>query len=112
MANEEQIIIYQTEDGNTQLDIQLKEETVWLTQKQMATLFNKGRTTITEHIQNVFKEGELNENLVCRDYRHTTQHGAIAGKTQEKKVKLYNLDVIISVGYCVKSKLGANCGSE
>lgn len=52
------------------------------------------------------KKGELIENLVCRDFRHTTQHGAVVGKTQEKKVKLYNLDVIISVGYRVKSKQG------
>jgi len=72
----------------------------------MATLFNKARTTVTEHIQNVFKEGELIENLVCRDFRHTTQHCAIVGKTQKKKIKLYNLDVIISVGYRVKSKQG------
>lgn len=106
MTNEDQIVIFQTKDGNTQLEIQLREETVWLSQKQMATLFNKGRTTITEHIQNVFREGELHENMVCRDFQQTTQHGAIAGKTQKKKVKLYNLDVIISVGYRVKSKQG------
>ena len=69
-------------------------------------LFRSGRTTITEHIQNVFKEGELEESMVCRDFRHTTQHGAIQGKTQEKSTKLYNLDVIISVGYRVKSIQG------
>lgn len=63
-------------------------------------------STITEHLQNVFKEGELNENVVCRNFRHTTQHGAIEGKTQDKEVKLYNLDVIISVGYRVKSPQG------
>jgi hypothetical protein len=72
----------------------------------MATLFGKARTTITEHIQNVFKEGELNEDVVCRNFRLTTQHGAIEGKTQEVSVKHYNLDVIISVGYRVKSQQG------
>lgn len=72
----------------------------------MASLFNKGRTTITEHIQNIFKEGELDENLVCRESRHTTQHGAIKDKTQNVSVKYYNLDVIISVGYRVKSVRG------
>jgi hypothetical protein len=69
-------------------------------------LFGKGRSTIAEHIQNVFKEGELDEKVVCRYFRHTTQHGAIEGKTQEKEVKYYNLDVIISFGYRVKSPQG------
>ena len=100
------IIIYQTEDGNTKIETRLEDETVWLTQEQIATLFAKGRSTITEHIGNVFKEGELEENVVCREFRHTTQHGAIEGKTQEKSVKYYNLDVIISVGYRVKSHQG------
>ncbi|OQX18425.1 MAG: cell filamentation protein Fic [Candidatus Altiarchaeales archaeon A3] len=100
------IIIYQTEDGNTKIETRLEDETVWLTQEQIATLFAKGRSTITEHIANVFKEGELEENVVCREFRHTTQHGAIEGKTQEKSVKYYNLDVIISVGYRVKSYQG------
>lgn len=69
-------------------------------------LVGKGRSTITEHIKNVFKEAELSEEVVCREFRHTTQHGAIDGKTQEVTVKLYNLDVIISVGYRVKSQRG------
>jgi hypothetical protein len=100
------IIIYQTENGITKIETRLEDETVWLTQEQIATLFAKGRSTITEHIGNVFKEGELEENVVCREFRHTTQHGAIEGKTQEKSVKYYNLDVIISVGYRVKSHQG------
>jgi hypothetical protein len=86
--------------------VRLDDETVWLTQAQMAELFGKARTTITEHIQNVFKEGELDENVVCRNFRHTKQHGAIQDKTQDKEVKHYNLDVIISVGYRVKSTQG------
>jgi hypothetical protein len=105
MENSE-IIIYQNADGNIKVDVRLEDETVWLTQEQMAVLFGKARTTITEHIQNVFKEGELDEMVVCRNFRHTTQHGAIQGKTQEVTAKYYNLDVIISVGYRVRSPRG------
>jgi hypothetical protein len=100
------LIIYQTEDGKTKIETRLEDETVWLTQAQLAELFQKSRTTITEHISKIFKEGELHEEVVCREFRHTTQHGAIEGKTQEKSVKYYNLDVIISVGYRVKSLQG------
>lgn len=106
MSDENQIVIYQADDGEMKIDVQLQEETIWLTQAQMAELFEKGRTTITEHIRNIFKEGELDEEMVCRDFRHTTEHGAIKGKTQTKNVKYYNLDVIISVGYRVKSQRG------
>ncbi|TYB78112.1 death-on-curing protein [Bizionia saleffrena] len=106
MEIKNQIEIYEAQDGSTQINVQFEEETVWLTQAQMAELFNKGRTTITEHISNIFKEGELIEDMVCRDFRHTTKHGAVKGKTQSKSVKYYNLDVIISVGYRVKSKQG------
>lgn len=106
MKIKNQIEIYQANDGSTQINVQFEQDTVWLTQGQMAELFGKGRTTITEHINNVFTEGELVEEVVCRDFRHTTQHGAIKGKSQSKDVKYYNLDVIISVGYRVKSKQG------
>jgi len=101
-----EILIYQNTEGNIKVDVRLEEETVWLTQAQIATLFGKGRSTITEHIANVFKEGELEEKVVCRNFRLTTSHGAIEGKTQENSVKHYNLDVIISVGYRVKSQQG------
>lgn len=104
--NKDEVIIYQSEDGTIKVDVRFLDETVWLTQEQMASIFGKGRSTITEHIGNIFKEGELEESLVCREFRHTTQHGAIEGKTQEKTVKYYNLDVIISVGYRVKSFQG------
>ena len=104
--NNSEILIYQNSEGNIKIDVRLEEESVWLTQAQMAELFGKGRTTITEHIQNVFKEGELDEKVVCRNFRHTTQHGAIEGKTQETTTNYYNLDVIISVGYRVKSPQG------
>ncbi|MCI9845051.1 virulence RhuM family protein [Flavobacterium pectinovorum] len=101
-----EILIYQNQEGNIKIDVQLNDETVWLTQAQIALLFGKGRSTITEHIANVFKEGELDEKVVCRDFRLTSSHGAIDGKTQENNVKHYNLDVIISVGYRVKSQQG------
>ena len=104
--NTGEILIYKNQEGSIKIDVRLEEDTVWLTQAQIALLFAKGRTTITEHIQNVFKEGELIENVVCRDFRQTSSHGAIEGKTQEKNVKHYNLDVIISVGYRVKSIQG------
>ena len=103
---ESNIIIYQTEDGQTQIDVRLENETVWLTQAQMAELFQKDRTVITRHINNVFKEGELEQEEVCAKFAHTTQHGAIEGKQQIKETTLYNLDVIISVGYRVHSKRG------
>ncbi len=106
MDEQQNFIIYQSDDGSIRLDVRLEDNTVWLTQEQIAILFHKGRSTITEHISNIFKEGELEENKVCRKIRHTTQHGAIEGKSQLKEVKLYNLDVIISVGYRVKSIQG------
>ncbi|KKR19984.1 MAG: hypothetical protein UT50_C0024G0002 [Candidatus Moranbacteria bacterium GW2011_GWA2_39_41] len=94
------IILYNTEDGKTEISVSLEGETVWLSQAQMADLFQKDRKTITEHIQNVFKEGELVENSVCRKFQHT----ALDGKSYN--VNFYNLDVIISVGYRVKSLRG------
>jgi len=101
-----EILIYQNPDGNIKLDVRLENETVWLTQAQMATLFGKDKRTISEHISNVFRDGELDEAVVVRNFRTTTQHGAIPDKTQERDVNGYNLDVIISVGYRVKSVQG------
>ena len=106
MDTDNKIIIYQTEDGQTQIDVRLESETVWLTQAQMAELFQKDRTVITRHINNVFREGELEKEQVSAKFAHTTRHGAIEGKTQIQESVLYNLDVIISVGYRVKSKRG------
>jgi len=98
--NQSDILIYQTEDGVTKIETWLQDETVWLTQAQMADLFQKSRVTITEHVGNVFKEGELDENSVSRKSRLT----AADGKNYETTI--YNLDVIISVGYRVKSHRG------
>jgi len=101
-----EILIYQNSDGNIKIDVHLEDETVWLTQDQMALLFGKAKSTINEHLKNIFSEGELDEKVVIRNFRITTQHGAIAGKTQNVLVNTYNLDVIISVGYRVKSIQG------
>ena len=79
-----EIILYQREDGAVQIDVRVEDETVWLTQEQMAALFVKGRSTITEHILHIFEEGELDENVVCRNFRQTTQHGAI----EERKMRM------------------------
>ena len=99
-------LIYQNQDGSIKIDVRLEDETVWLTQEQMALLFGKAKSTINEHIKNVFAEGELNEEVAIRNFRITTPHGAVEGKTQQSTVNLYNLDVIISVGYRVKSVQG------
>lgn len=98
--NKGEIIIYKTSKNEVNLDVRLEKESVWLTQAQMADLFQKDRKTITWHIQNIFKEGELNKNSVCWDSQHT----AVDGKVYD--VNFYNLDVIISVGYRVKSQQG------
>lgn len=100
-----EMIIYQSDEG-VRLDVRLENKTVWLSIEQIAQLFDKGRSTISEHISNIFNEGELDEKVVCRKFRQTTQHGAVEGKTQSREVKYYNLDVIISVGYRVKSIQG------
>lgn len=104
--NNSEILIYQNSEGNIKIDVRLEEESVWLTQAQLCELFQKSKATISEHIKNVFEEGELDEKVVVRKFRTTTQHGAMAGKTQESEVNGYNLDVIISVGYRVKSPQG------
>lgn len=106
MEQQNEIIIYQSQDGTIKVDVLFSEETVWLTQTQIGSLFGKAKSTVSEHIKNIFEEGELNENMVVRKFRTTTQHGAIEDKTQTHEVNYYNLDVIISVGYRVKSMQG------
>jgi hypothetical protein len=98
-----EIIIYQNPDGKIKIDVRLEEETVWLTQEQMAMLFGKGRSTIAEHIAHVYDEGELEQNPTCRKYRQVRKEGA---REVEREIDHYNLDVIISVGYRVKSQQG------
>lgn len=107
MYQNSDIEIYQSPDGRTQVEVTFDQDTVWLNQEQLSDLFDRDRTVIGRHIRNIFAEGELEQDLVCADFAHTTQHGAIKGKTQTKTVKFYNLDVIISVGYRVKSLRGS-----
>ena len=102
------IEIYKPVGNEKQIDVTFNNDSVWLTQNQISELFERDRTVISKHISNVFKEGELVEKVVCANFAHTTLHGAIKDKTQETTVKCYNLDVIISVGYRVKSKQGTN----
>lgn len=97
------IVIYQTEDGKTQLDVKLENETVWLTQAQMTELFQTTKQNISLHINNIFKEGELDSKATVKEYL-TVQHEG--KRTVRRKVKYYDLDVIISVGYRVKSIRG------
>lgn len=99
---EKSVIIYRSEDGTIQLEVQLQEETVWLTQAQMAVLFETTRNNITIHIGNLFREGELDKISVCKESLLTASDG------KPYKTKIYNLDVIISVGYRVKSKRGTD----
>ena len=100
-----EIILYQP-DETVRLEVRLEDDTVWLTQAQIVALFQKAKSTISFHISNIFKEGELDEKVVVRKNRTTTMHGAIDGKIQTHEVAFYNLDVIISVGYRVKSMRG------
>ena len=96
------IVIY--EDGNIELKTTVENESIWLSQKQIAELFDVQRPAITKHLSNIFKSNELDENVVCSILEHTTKHGAIQGKQQSQKTKIYNLDAIISIGYRVNSK--------
>ena len=107
MKNEEknQIVIYETEDGQTQIDVRLDGETVWLTRQQLADLFNRNYKTISKHINNALKE-ELEGEEVVAKFANTTQHGAMEGKTQTHEVEYFNLEMVSSVGYRVKSKRG------
>ncbi len=98
-----EIILYTTEDGLTKVDVKLENETVWLTQEQMAQLFGKSRSTITEHISNIYKEEELEQNSTRRNFRQVRMEG---NREVEREIEYYNLDVIISVGYRVKSIQG------
>lgn len=102
---ENKVVIYQTEDGQTQIDVRLENDTVWLTQAQMAELFERTPQNITMHIRNAYNEGELEREATCKEYLQVQ----IEGKRKVKRVqKYYDLDVIISVGYRVKSKRGTD----
>lgn len=93
-----EFLIFTSQNGEDSIEVKVQDETVWLTQKLIAELFDKGRSTITEHLKNIFAENELDENSVCREFRHTGNDG------KQYNTKYYNLDAIISVGYRVNSK--------
>lgn len=93
-----QFLIYQNQEGDVRIDVRFQDETIWLSQAEMSVLFSKDKRTISEHISNIFKEGELDENSVIRNFRTTATDG------KEYQVEYYSPDVIISVGYRVKSQ--------
>jgi len=97
-----QILIYQTEDGRIKIEARLENETLWLTQQQIAELFQTSRTNVVEHIRNVYDEGELLESATCREFRQVRAEGT---RQVERSIPFYNLDIILSVGYRVKSIL-------
>ena len=99
------IVIYQTEDGGTKIDVRFEGETVWLTQQQMAELFGSSRTNIVEHIRHIYEEGELDEDSTCRKFRQVRDEG---GRQVSRVIPHYNLDMIISLGYRVKSRIATH----
>lgn len=96
-VNQGEIIIYQNDDGTTNIDVKFVDETVWLTQAQLCELYQTSKSNVSEHIKNIFSEGELDENSVVRNFRTTASDG------KKYNTKYYNLDMIISLGYRVKS---------
>ena len=105
-ADKNEIVVYQPEGGEFHIEVRVENESVWLSQAQMAELFHATKQNISHHVAKIFKEGELDPKVVVKEYLTTTSHGAICGKTQIHAVKNYNLDVIISVGYRIKSIQG------
>lgn len=100
-----EIVIYQTDDGDTKIDVRFVDETVWLTQQQMAELFQSSRTNIIEHIQHIYEENELDKESTCRKFRQVRIEG---NRNVARELPYYNLDMIISLGYRVKSKIATN----
>ena len=103
MKEDQKIVIYQTEDGQTQIDVRLENETVWLTQAQMAELFQTDRTSIVRHINNIYKVEELDRDSTCAKIAQVQIEGK---RTVKRDIPFFNLDMIISVGYRVNSKRG------
>lgn len=100
-----EVVIYIADDGNTRIDVNIIDETVWLSQQQMAELFKTSRTNIVEHIRNIYDEGELDKNSTCRDFRQVRKEG---NRNVSRDIPFYNLDMIISLGYRVKSKIATD----
>ena len=99
------IIIYQTDDGLTKIDVKVQNETVWLSQQQMAELFSTSRTNVIEHINNIYLEEELDKNSTCQNFRQVRKEG---NRNVSREIPFYNLDMIISLGYRIKSKVATN----
>ena len=99
------IIIYQTDDGLTKIDVKIQNETVWLSQQQMAELFGTSRTNVIEHINNIYLEEELDKNSTCQNFRQVRREG---NGNVSREIPFYNLDMIISLGYRIKSKVVTN----
>lgn len=100
--NNGEIVIYQSEDGFTHIDVKLEDETIWLTQQQMAELFQTSRTNVVEHIGNIYSEGELDQDSTCREFRQVRKEGS---REVSRQISHYNLDMIISLGYRIKSSV-------
>jgi hypothetical protein len=105
MEEKNNIVIYQSDDGKTKIDVKLEDETVWLSQQQMADLFSTSRTNIIEHINNIYLEEELDKNATCRKFRQVQKEG---NRNVSREIPFYNLDMIISLGYRIKSKVATN----
>ena len=103
MSKEIQFLLYSLPDEEGKVQVVIKDETLWCTQKAMAQLFGVGVPAISKHLKNIFEEGELSKNVVVSKMEITTQHGAMEGKTQSKEVEFYSIDAIIAVGYRVSS---------
>lgn len=102
MTDKGEIIIYQSEDGLTNVNVRLEDETIWLTQQQMAELFQTSRTNVVEHIGNIYSDGELNQDSTCRNFRQVRKEG---DREVAREIPHYNLDMVISLGYRVKSSV-------
>ncbi len=98
------ILLYKTQNHEIKLEVLIQNETIWLNQKQISELFDVKIPAISKHLKNIFSSAELDEKVVVSKMEITTQHGAIEGKEQTKKVNFYNLDAIISIGYIVDSQ--------
>ena len=105
MENYGEILIYQSDDGLTNVEVKIQDETVWLTQQQMAELFQTSRTNVVEHIKHIYDEGELDELSTCRKFRQVRKEGQ---REVAREIPFYNLDMIISLGYRVKSIIATN----
>ena len=105
MNEENKIILYQDDNEITRVSVRYADEDLWLTQSQLSEIYQTSKSNVSEHIKHIFEDGELDKNVVVRNFRITTQHGAIEGKTQSRDVAHYNLDMVIALGYRVQSQI-------